>query len=144
MTAHSNAQVVLLVLLWTMETLCHGCHDCVEPPSDYGRDEMVYTVLGPESFEGPADFIARCVDLDAAAILVPHGVLPKDFFDLSSGVAGDVVQKLVNYGIRIAVVVPDLTAHSARFQEFAREASKRRHFGFFPDRAAAVAWLESA
>ncbi|MGH7288639.1 MAG: DUF4180 domain-containing protein, partial [Myxococcota bacterium] len=64
-------------------------------------------------------------------------------FDLRSGVAGDVVQKLVNYGVRMAAVVPDLDAQPPRFREFAREGNGGRQLRFFATRTEAIAWLTS-
>lgn len=88
-----------------------------------------------------ADLIARCIERDVNAVLVAESALPAGFFELRSGVAGDLVQKLVNYGIRMAIVVPDLGTRSERFREFAREANAGASFRFFLDREAAVAWL---
>ena len=48
------------------------------------------------------------------------------------------------YGVRLACVVPDLSAHFERFREFAREANRGDQFRFFASRGSAVAWLESA
>jgi hypothetical protein len=53
------------------------------------------------------------------------------------------VQKLVNYGVRMAAVVPDLAAHSLRFGEFAREANQGRQFRFFTTRQESIDWLRS-
>lgn len=91
----------------------------------------------------PAGAVVSCIERGARALLFDRDVLPPQFFDLSTGVAGELVQKLANYGIRMAAVVPDLSPHSPRFREFAREAATGRSFRFFPTRREAVAWLES-
>lgn len=57
--------------------------------------------------------------------------------------AGLLVQRLTQYEIRMAAVVPDPTIHSRPFQDFAREAQRAVWFRFFPDREQAVAWLTS-
>lgn len=54
----------------------------------------------------------------------------EDFFDLSSGFAGDVVQKCVNYGIRVAVVRTSDRLHSTSFEQFASESTRQRRFIF--------------
>lgn len=89
----------------------------------------------------PVAAVNGCIEQGAPALLLDAGALPAAFFDLRSGVAGDVVQKLVNYGIRMAAVVPDLGAQSARFQEFAREANTGRQFRFFVTPGEAIDWL---
>jgi hypothetical protein len=91
----------------------------------------------------PVAAVRGCIEHGARALLLDAGALPGSFFDLSTGVAGEVVQKLVNYGIRMAAVVPDLAVHSPRFREFAREANTGRQFRFFASREAALGWLES-
>lgn len=89
----------------------------------------------------PVAAVIGCIEQGARALLLDAGALPAAFFDLSTGVAGDVVQKLVNHGVRMAAVVPDLGAQPERFQEFAREANQGRQFRFFATRADAIDWL---
>ena|ERR1041385_7494916 len=70
------------------------------------------------------------------ALLYPAN-LPATFFDLSSGEAGDILQKLQFYGIRLAVVcAPDSVHTSSRFRE-----SINSLFDVFETRDAAVEWL---
>jgi len=91
----------------------------------------------------PTDLVGGCLSQRCRALLLDRAAVPAAFFDLSSGVAGELVQKLTNYGIRMAAVVPDLDAHSPRFREFAREANAGRRFHFCATRAEAVDWLAS-
>jgi hypothetical protein len=90
----------------------------------------------------PLRAVVRCIEENAPALLFERGALPAAFFDLRTGVAGELAQKLQNYGLRMAGVVPDLGAHPARFQEFAREANAGRWIHFAATREEAVAWLE--
>lgn len=92
--------------------------------------------------DGPGAAVIRCIELGAGGILFDHGALPAAFFDLSTGVCGDLAQKLSNYGLRMAAVVPDPSVHPARFQDFAREANRGRQIRFFATRGEAVVWLE--
>lgn len=96
---------------------------------------------GPEPVD-PVRAVIRCIEEDTWALLFDRGALPGTFFDLSTGVAGELLQKLMNYGVRVAAVVPDPSVHSVRFQEFAREANKGRQIHFATTRDAALAWLE--
>jgi hypothetical protein len=90
----------------------------------------------------PIAAVVGCIEHGTQALLLDRHALPAEFFDLSTGVAGELVQKLTNYGIRMAAVVPDLSAHSARFREFAREANLGNQFRFFATRQEAIDWLE--
>jgi hypothetical protein len=87
--------------------------------------------------------VAGCLETGARSLLLDENALPAEFFDLSTGLAGALLQKLANYGIRLAAVVPDPSAHSPRFQELAREASTGSMFRFFRTRQQAIDWLES-
>jgi hypothetical protein len=89
----------------------------------------------------PMAVIAASIESGERSLLLDDGALPPEFFDLSTGVAGALVQKLTQYEIRMAGVVPDPSAHSKSFQDFAREANKGRWFRFFPSREQAVEWL---
>ena len=99
-----------------------------------------YTPSGDFS---PMDIVATCFEQSAQALLVYRSALPPDFFDLRTGIAGEIVQKLAQYGVRLACVVPDLSAQPERFQEFARESNRGRHARFFDSRDDAAAWLEA-
>ena len=66
------------------------------------------------------------------------------FFDLRSGIAGELFQKCTNHRLRLALVVPDPAAHGERFTELAREHASHTLIRFFTIKSDAVAWLEKA
>jgi hypothetical protein len=71
--------------------------------------------------------------------------LTETFFDVSSGDAGVLLQKLRNYHIKLAVVCPpDSVRFSARFGELLNAERRDSHFSVFENRDAAVAWLSEA
>ncbi|WP_437669293.1 DUF4180 domain-containing protein [Sorangium sp. So ce131] len=79
-----------------------------------------------------------------AALLYPAN-LTASFFDLSSGEAGEILQKLRNYRIRLAVVCPPGDAgFSSRFGEMLAEERRGKHFGVFETRVAAIEWLRQS
>jgi len=68
--------------------------------------------------------------------------LTDDFFDLSSGQAGAVLQNLPNYGVRLAVVCPAGNARfSTHFAEMVAGERQGRSFGVFLSRSAAWDWV---
>jgi hypothetical protein len=84
-----------------------------------------------------ACFSAR---VNSALLYAPN--LPEKFFDLSSGEAGIILQKLRNYRIRVAVVRTSNDAPlSDRFREMAAEEQRGNHFRVFESRQAAREWL---
>ena len=76
----------------------------------------------------------------AALLYAPN--LTAEFFDLSSGQAGSILQKLRNYGLRLAVICPQGTVRfSSRFGEAAAEERRGGYFAVFDTRAQALEWL---
>src|SRR4029450_8463452 len=91
----------------------------------------------------PVAALIRCIEHGTRALLFDEDALPAAVFGLRSGLAGELVQKLTNYHVRMAAVVPDLSVHSPRFREFAREANAGRQFRFFATRQEAIDRLDS-
>lgn len=86
--------------------------------------------------------IEACFSNNVRMALLYGENLPRKFFDLSSGEAGKVLQKLRNYGVRLAVVCPGGSVQfSSRFSEMVAEERLRPHFGVFDTRDAARDWL---
>ncbi len=75
-------------------------------------------------------------------LLYPEN-LPEHFFDLSSGEAGEILQKLRNYHMRLAVVRSPALQLSSRFGELLEEERRGPYFRLFDERAAAQRWLSS-
>lgn len=89
--------------------------------------------------------IEACFSSGASRALVHALHLPPAFFDLSSRQAGELLQRLRNYRIRLAVLIPpDGVATSSRFGEMVAEEQRGRDFGVFTDRATAENWLKDS
>ncbi|MFE3850940.1 DUF4180 domain-containing protein [Streptomyces griseorubiginosus] len=81
------------------------------------------------------DLIGDAMGRDAQVVAVPVARVAEDFFRLRSGVAGAVMQKFVNYQIRLAVV-GDVTRHtddSTALRDFVHETNQGGHIWFLPD-----------
>lgn len=86
--------------------------------------------------------LEACFSAGSRAALLYADNLPTEFFDLSSGVAGEVLQKLRNYRVRLAVVARPGSVHfSSRFGELLEEERRGTDFGVFETRESARAWL---
>ena len=90
----------------------------------------------------PAGIVRACIESGHQTLLLDRDAIPPEFFDLSTGSAGELLHRLGIYGIAMAAVVPDVTAHSRSFQEFAMEANRGRQYRFFATREEAIRWLE--
>ena len=90
------------------------------------------------------DLIAVCWENDASLLMINEEVLSEDFFNLSTGVAGALLQKLVNYQIKTAAIISSELANKGRFREMALESNKGSHFRIFNTREEAESWLITA
>ena len=70
-------------------------------------------------------------------VAIPLVRLGPDFLRLSSGVAGEVLQKLVNYHFQVAVLGDTSAAQAASgpLRDFVRESNRGRHVWFVADLA---------
>lgn len=91
------------------------------------------------------DFIGEAFSVDAELLAIPVARLGPDFLNLSTGIAGEVFQKFVNYRMTCAVV-GDITAaleRSNALRDFVRETNKGRSIWFVRDFDELRARLES-
>jgi hypothetical protein len=88
-----------------------------------------------------ADTIGACFGADG--LILREEDLAPEFFDLRSGLAGELLQKLVNYQLRTAIVVPEPEAHGERFRELAYEHRSHDMIRFVRSREEADAWLRA-
>lgn len=78
---------------------------------------------------------------------VQHFVLGKDcfppsFYDLKTGLAGAILQKIVNYRLRLAIVGDFSGYTSQALQDFIYECKKGRHIAFLATEQEALAFLK--
>jgi hypothetical protein len=85
--------------------------------------------------------LESCFSTGARAIVLHAENLPEAFFDLSSGVAGEVLQKLRTYGGYRLAVVEGVVRPSSRFAEMEAEERWKGHFALCDSVSAAHDWL---
>ncbi|MFC8074622.1 DUF4180 domain-containing protein [Streptomyces sp. NPDC057307] len=71
----------------------------------------------------------------AELVAVPAGRFDDSFYDLSSGLAGEILQKFANYRLRLAVV-GDISRHllaSSALPDLVREGNRGRDIWFVTD-----------
>ncbi|WP_431944621.1 DUF4180 domain-containing protein [Actinacidiphila sp. bgisy167] len=73
--------------------------------------------------------------LQAEVVALPVARLDESFFALRSGLAGEIMQKFVNYRVRLAVVgdVSAYTAASTAFRDLVRECNRGGRTWFVDD-----------
>lgn len=94
------------------------------------------------SFSDVSDALGAC--LGGAGLVLTEKDLGPDFFDLRTGLAGELFQKFVNYRLRVAIVVADPQAYGERFSELAYEHKTHNMIRFVNSTDEAQAWLVSS
>lgn len=88
--------------------------------------------------------IEACFEHESRGLLLYSENLTERFFDLSSGDAGEILQKLRNYNIRLALVRSPTLRLSQRFEELMTDENQGADFRMFDARPAAEQWLRSS
>ena len=65
------------------------------------------------------------------------------FFELRTGLAGELMQKFVNYHVQVAIIVPTPEVHGDRFAELAHEHATHPTVRFVRSFDEAINWLQS-
>ncbi|NKC01644.1 MAG: DUF4180 domain-containing protein [Pseudomonadales bacterium] len=66
-----------------------------------------------------------------------------EYFDLANGIAGATFQKFINYGFRVAFVIPEPESCPIRLQELIKDHARHTVIRFFKDVESARLWLRS-
>ncbi|GHH41885.1 DUF4180 domain-containing protein [Lentzea cavernae] len=96
--------------------------------------------------QSAVDLIGTLWGQDVQWLVVPVDRLPQEFFVLRTRVAGAVVQKLQQYGFRVAVVgdITEQVAASTALRDFVHESNQGRQLWFVQDESELDARLKDA
>ncbi len=109
-----------------------------------GEQAYVECLADGEQLDSEAaalELVAACGEAGTGRLLVPGDCLPAEFFDLKTGLAGAVLLKLGNYGIRCALLLAQEQVGSGRFYEMALEANRGDALHIALERGEAEDWL---
>jgi len=84
---------------------------------------------------------ALSASVERGGLVLDEKDLSADFFDLKTGLAGQVLQKFVNYRTKLAVIVRNPAGYGARFSELAYEHRTHPTVRFFTAEQSARQWL---
>ncbi|GMX61795.1 DUF4180 domain-containing protein [Paenibacillus elgii] len=87
------------------------------------------------------DLIARCFEHDTNLLVLHAEALSDDFFNLKTGLAGEMLQKFINYRVKAALIITNEQVVKGRFKELLAEANKGNDFRVFGSAGEAEAWL---
>lgn len=92
------------------------------------------------------DLISAAREHQANFITIPAGRLAREFFQLSSGIAGTFIQKFVTYGVRVAILgdISEYVQQSSPLRDFVYEANRGKHVWFLESPAVLEKRLQSS
>lgn len=97
------------------------------------NDIMITDVQSSLDFMATVNYEAGC-----DYIILNKSAICEDFFNLRTGLAGDILQKFVNYHIKIAIV-GDFSVYSSKsLKDFIYESNKGKHIFFLSNEKLAV------
>ena len=102
------------------------------------REPGVLITDGPSAM----DLLATVrYETGCSAMVLRKEQIDEPFFRLSTGLAGEGLQKFVNYHMKLAIV-GDFSGYTSKpLRDFIRESNEGRHICFQPDEESALAWL---
>lgn len=113
-----------------------------------GRRAYVCHADGPSIAEdrGVTDILGETFGHEARLVVIPVARLSPAFLDLKTRLAGEVLQKFVNYGRQVVILgdVSQAVAGSRALRDFVRESNRGCSVWFVPDLAALKARLARA
>ncbi|MDO3681546.1 DUF4180 domain-containing protein [Paenibacillus ehimensis] len=87
------------------------------------------------------DLIAACFENDTNLLMLHAEALSDDFFNLRTGLAGEMLQKFMNYRVKAALIITNERVVKGRFKELLTEANKGNDFRVFGSAGEAEEWL---
>ncbi|MDM5277493.1 DUF4180 domain-containing protein [Paenibacillus taichungensis] len=112
--------------------------------NENGTKKYIEVIFAESPFsteEDAVDLVALCKENESNLLLLHSQAISEDFFKLRTGVAGQMIQKWINYHIKTAAVIPKEMVNQGRFKEMALESKKSNHFRMFETRDDAENWL---
>lgn len=111
----------------------------------HGMTLLTYAGDGPKLRDerDAVDVVAAAMEHGAELVVLPVERLDEDFFKLRTGVAGAMVQKFVNYQVRVTVLgdVAAYTGASTALRDFVYESNRGSQLWFVEDTTALDARL---
>lgn len=127
--------------------------------SEGGYEKMKYTILGENNFivyiesedvlitdaQSALDLIATVVyENECTRIILDKKAINEEFFRLKSGVAGEVLQKFINFHAKLAIIGDFSNYTSKSLHDFIRECNRGNDIFFVENLDKAVEKLDMA
>jgi Domain of unknown function (DUF4180) len=115
------------------------------PTLKHRKDQMILVAADSgirlEAAQDIPALIGACWGMDG--VILQEGDLDSSFFDLRTGLLGELFQKCTNYDLRLAMVLLAPAGHGERFNELVHEHRAHGLIRFFASVHEAKLWLSS-
>jgi hypothetical protein len=95
--------------------------------------EIISDIIEINSPQDVLDIIMNADNLGAKSLIIKKINITPKFFDLSSGIAGEILQKFVNYKMKLAITGDFSEYTSKNFRAFIIECNRGSQFFFTDD-----------
>ncbi len=75
-------------------------------------------------------------------LILPEKIFTEEFFSLKTGLAGEILQKFVNYHFKVAIIGDFSGYRSKSLADFIYESNKGCQVSFLPDEESALLWFQ--
>jgi len=114
----------------------------------YHNDNTPYIVAevrkgfaGINTSDDILDIIGEVGIKECSRVIIHSESFSKDFFDLRSGLAGEILQKFSNYRMKLAIIGDFSDLKSRSWRDFIRESNRGRKVNFVKSVEEAIASL---
>jgi hypothetical protein len=87
------------------------------------------------------NLISVCWENENDKAMLTENCFDEGFYRLRTGIAGGILQKLLNYHIKTALIITDIKLVRGKFEDFILEANKGSNFRVFDNKEEAQQWL---
>lgn len=91
------------------------------------RDSIDRKIKSPDDI---LDLFGDCYVNNCVGMVIHKDVFDESFFDLKTGVAGEILQKFTNYNMKLAVIGDFSNVESKSLRDFIRESNERKFINF--------------
>ncbi|NGF57351.1 DUF4180 domain-containing protein [Parapusillimonas sp. SGNA-6] len=113
------------------------------PTSQGNIAEIISDDIIINNVEEALDIMANCVYQNADILLLYEKNITPTFFDLSTKLAGDILQKFSTYRAKLIIVGDFSTYNSKSLHDFIYESNKHKRINFVANREEALGIFES-
>ncbi len=101
---------------------------------DLPAAEIISDRILISSIQDALDLMVICGEHGAGHIILHKKNLNENFFDLKTGLAGEILQKFVNYNVKLTVIGDFSHYKSTALQDFIRESNRLGRLSFSSDK----------